>query len=109
MIRVSSLYDLKTQPPTNDIVFVKTVNKLYRYIDGEWIERAYYTTEEIANILGVSVDRMRRVLIRLNIKNKLFRTSNINYEQLILISKAMKMKKEKPCMKYSEIKLKLKL
>jgi len=109
MIKLPSLYALKKQPPTQDIVYVKTVNKLYRYIDGEWIERAYYTNAECADILGIKVDRMNRIFNRLGVNKKLYKTVNLNYEQLILLVKILKMKKENPQLRYKDIKLKMKL
>lgn len=109
MIKLQSLYDLKKQPPTQDIVHVKTVNKLYRYIDGEWIERVYYTTEDVANILGLKTDRVRRILAKLGMKKQLLAASNVNYDQLILLTKILKMKKENPQLRYKDIKLKMKL
>lgn len=110
MIKLQSLYDLKKQPPTQDIVYVKTVNRLYRYIDGEWIERSYYTDKEVADIVGLKVDRVKRMFNRLGIKKQILSTSNnINYEQLILLVKIIKMKKENPQLRYKDIKLKMKL
>ena len=109
MIKLNTLFELKKHPPSSEVVFVKSVNKLYRNFDGEWIERAYYSEKDVSEIFGIPLKKAQHILRRMGIKNKMMKLGNMNYNQLIIISRIIKMRKENPCMKYSEIKKKLKL
>jgi hypothetical protein len=109
MIKLDSLYDLKKHPPTSHLVYVRTVKRLYRNIDGEWIEKMYYSIKETAEILGLSDKRVGRMVKKLGVNPSVVKSDNLNYDQLTLIAKAAKIKKDKPCIKYTDIKKKLKI
>lgn len=109
MIKLNTLFELKKHPPVSGLVYVRSVKKIYCNINSEWIERVYYTIKEVSDILNISVRRAQHILRRTGINNKVLNISNLNYDQLAVLAKVIKMRNENPCMKYSEIKNKLKI
>lgn len=104
MIRLKTLHELKRMPPNADIVYVQSVKKLFRCHDGEWIERAYYTTKEIAVILGINHRRIQHVLKKMNLQPMAGASKSLSYHQLIILARVYRIKKEHPKMMYREIK-----
>lgn len=109
MIKLNTLFELKKHPPVPDVVYVRSIKKLYRNFDGEWIERAYYTIKDVADIFNISIRKAQHILRRAGINNKVMSLGNLNYDQLAVLAKVIKMRNDNPCMKYSEIKTKLKI
>jgi len=103
---IKNLYDLKKLPPTNEVVYVLSVEKIFRNIDGEWIERAYYTTREVAQILGISVRRAQHIIFKVGLR-PVAGPRNVNKVQLKTLVDVIKIRKANPTMKYSEIKKQL--
>lgn len=104
MIRLKTLRDLKKQQPVTEIVYVKSVNKMFRCHDGEWIERAYYTLDEVSNILNVPRRSALYIMKKIGIRPRA-----VKHEDLVSLIKIHQAKQESKSTPYSEIRRKLKL
>lgn len=108
MIRLRTIRDLRKQPPASDTVYVASVNKLFRCHDGEWIEHAYYTTSEVANILGMSYRSVTHMITKLNLRPTTRGAGrNLNQDQILLLAKVKQMRSDNRNLKYAEIKKQL--
>lgn len=105
MIRVQTIYEMKRLPqPVADAVYVEGIKKLYMCIEGEWIERVYYTTKEIAAIIGCGQRQVQTVIRKLNLRPKILNSSKLNYEQLTVITQAIIMRQKHRHLVYKQIK-----
>lgn len=93
MIRIKSKHKLRLAP-TNDVVFVETTRKLYRYIDGGWIEKLYFSVGEIAEIIPASPQVVREAIRKLNLRMKSER-SGLTHPQVMMIARSIQMRKQK--------------
>lgn len=107
MIRIKNKFALSDIVVSNEPVYVETTGKLYVNYDGEWIERAYYTTKDIAQIINEDESQVRNIIRKLNIRTKIMSGSNIHYQDILKIIKAVSMKKKRG-KTYAEIKKELK-
>ena len=65
MITTESLHTLKRLPPTKEFVYVKTVDRYFRWYDGEWVEKAKFSAKEAMQILGIKKDHAYRLINQL--------------------------------------------
>jgi hypothetical protein len=93
MLRVKTKFQLKDSP-TDSLVFVETIKKLYQYIDGGWVEKKYFTTEEVADIFSLPTDRVRRTLKTFGLVAR-YEQTRITYPVLTQLRKIISMRKQK--------------
>jgi hypothetical protein len=91
MVKVKSLHDLK-RAPKDEPVYVETISRLYRNIDGEWVEKLYFSTREISEITSVSVRQVQAIIRKLNLRSKYMSGKAMDYQQLKIIAQAVKMR-----------------
>ncbi len=104
MRRVKTLFALKKLKQTSDLIYVSSIQKLYKCIDGEWFEQVNYTTKQISSIANVSQRQVQNIIRKLNIRPKIIKNDRLNYDQVAVIVRAVSIKKETPQKSYSEIK-----
>jgi hypothetical protein len=88
MIKIDHYNKLKTAPK-KELVYVITSGKLYRNLDGEWVEKVYFTTKEVAQVTGIAQDKVRQIIRKLNLRSRYLRTKSLlDKDQLRLIAEA---------------------
>lgn len=107
MIRVKTLFALKKLKPTTDMIYVSSVGRLFRCVDGEWIERVNYTTEEISVIVGVSQRQVQNIIRKMKIRPKIINRDRLNFDQVKIIAKAVLIKSETKHKTYAAIRKEL--
>jgi len=98
MVRTSSLYTLKKIKNTHGPVFVKALNRIYYNFHGEWIQKLYFSTNDVAEITDVPAWYVRKLCDKLRIKG------NIDYTALMTIIKAVRIKSTDKKMKFETLK-----
>lgn len=95
MIRVSTIPQ-RNKLNTTELVHVKgrRIDKLFRLVDGEWIERAYFTTAEIADICGVTQRQVQNALRKLQVRTKAMNGTDLSIHHVRLIARAIKMREQ---------------
>lgn len=106
MIKIKTKFQLK-HSPTDQLIYVITTKKLYRNIDGEWIEKVYFSSDEIAAIIGITPEKVRTIVRQLSLRQKSMRSCRINQVQLRIIAEASRQVSQDKT--YVEIKKDLKL
>jgi hypothetical protein len=80
MIITESLHTLKRLPPTKEFVYVKTVDRYFRWYDGEWVEKAKFTVKETIQILGIKKDHACRMINKLYTRDR--RSIRLSIDQI---------------------------
>lgn len=102
MIHLRTIFDLRKHPPTDEVIYVTSVKKMYRSIGGEWIELAYYNSDEVAKIFNITRRRLLHIKKKMGISGPV-NSKSIDRRQLKLLAKVLSIRREKPYLKYEEI------
>ena len=106
MKRVESLFELKRLHPTTDLVYVKSIKKFYRHQDGGWIEKRYFSALEMCAILKVNRLALQHMVNNLGIRRRK-RGENMGYDDLLILTRTLKLRRQSSHMTYKEIKSRL--
>jgi hypothetical protein len=98
MIKVKTKYELQKLDPQSGFVLVTRVNKIFHNVNGEWIEKAYFTINECAEAInGMTSWKVHQFIDRLGLKTPTARRSKcikININQLKVLINAYNMRSE---------------
>jgi len=95
MQKVKNKFELLSVSPTSKYVLIESIDKIFQYDNGEWMEKAYFTVHEIAEITGMTTDKVHQFIDKMGLRAKTARRSKfirLNLRQLRVIFFTKKMR-----------------